>query len=196
MECALYVCIILHSIFQSKLFTNLDRFFFFQVKMYIERIAEDTHSLLAVDGHIPACGDNKAAWRWQWHCDCDLLDWCVFYQLPKGQWSCFALLRDMFVVATQVSSWNSKTGTEDFAVHKGHQIVLQYPKYCNPIFGRFQGQKRQSPVRRPTAFPYFCSGNCMPRLRPQLLQRTRHILAHLSLLLLATSVGFRATFNL
>ena len=46
--------------------------------MYIERIAEDTHSLLAVDGHIPACGDNKDAWRWQWHCDCDLLDWCVF----------------------------------------------------------------------------------------------------------------------
>ena len=63
MESALYVCIILHSIFQSKLFTNLDRFFFFQVKMYIERIAEDTHSLLAADGHIPACGDNKDAWR-------------------------------------------------------------------------------------------------------------------------------------
>ncbi len=45
--------------------TNLieSRRFFFQVKMYTERIAEDTHSLLAVDGHIPACGDNKDAWR-------------------------------------------------------------------------------------------------------------------------------------
>ena len=48
---------------QSKrISSNLD-VFFFQVKMYTERIAEDTHSLLAVDGHIPACGDNKDAWR-------------------------------------------------------------------------------------------------------------------------------------
>ncbi|CAJ1376389.1 unnamed protein product [Effrenium voratum] len=29
------------------------------IKMYVERIAEDTHSILAMESQIPACGENK-----------------------------------------------------------------------------------------------------------------------------------------
>ena len=29
--------------------------------MYLERIAEDTHSILAIDGRVPACGENRDA---------------------------------------------------------------------------------------------------------------------------------------